>query len=330
MALVDIESWDYLATADLDEAGWTNASNAAISAGNGRFGDDSLRTTQSGSIGKTYASLTTGVIGFAFRTSAIPTNGTLLTLLDGATGHVDLRIVTGSVLRVTRAGTTLGTGTTVLLENQYYYFEFKVTIDDSTGVAQVKINGVDEINLTNQDTRNGATAVFNVVRLETNGFASGTQNDFTDYYLDDSVFNGDLRIQSRMPNGNGNYSQLVGSDGNSTDNYLLVDEADPNGDTDYVESSTAGDKDTYTYENITPTTGSIVGVKINTYARKTDAGARTIRTLTRLSATDEEGPDRTLASTFAYHSDIRTTKPGGGSFSITDVNNLEVGVKVQT
>lgn len=48
------------------------------------------------------------------------------------------------------------------------------------------------------------------------------------------------------PNGNGASSQWAGSDGNSTDNYLLLDETPPNGVTDYIQSNTSGQIDDWT------------------------------------------------------------------------------------
>jgi hypothetical protein len=141
-------------------------------------------------------------------------------------------------------------------------------------------------------------------------------------------FLGDVRVQALLPTGNGNSSQLVGSDGNSTDNYLLVDEVPPNEDTDYVESATVNDKDTYVFGNLTPTTGTVFGVQIVAEARKTDAGVRSFKSVARLSATEADGPDTTLSTTYAFYMDKRDTKPGGGSWTITNVNDAEFGVKV--
>jgi len=107
-----------------------------------------------------------------------------------------------------------------------------------------------------------------------------------------------------------------------------VDETTPNDDTDYVESGTAGDKDTYTYTNLTPTAGTVYGVQILPYVRKTDAGARSIKSIARHSGTEVDGPEQVLGTSFVYARDIREAKPGGGAWSISDVNGAEFGVKV--
>ena len=146
----------------------------------------------------------------------------------------------------------------------------------------------------------------------------GTNNDFL----------GDIRVEALLPNGNGNSSQFDGSDGNTTDNYLLVDDATPNDDTDYVESPDSGDKDTYAYGNLASSTGSVYGVQICPYARKTESGIRNLKTVARLSGTETDGPERPVGDSYAYMPDIRETKPGGGAWSISDVNSAEFGQKV--
>jgi hypothetical protein len=140
---------------------------------------------------------------------------------------------------------------------------------------------------------------------------------------------GDIKVPALVPNGNGNASQLLGSDGNSTDNYLHVDELSPDSDTTYVESSTVTNKDTYTYQDLTSASGTIYAVNVLPYARKTDAGARSIRTLARLSGTEvDNGTDLVLGSSYVYHDTMYEEKPGGGDWTVSDLNSTEFGVQV--
>lgn len=55
---------------------------------------------------------------------------------------------------------------------------------------------------------------------------------------------GNEYIAAIVPNGNGSNSAFTGSDGNSTDNYLLVDEI-PANVSEYVYATSSGDTDTY-------------------------------------------------------------------------------------
>lgn len=76
-----------------------------------------------------------------------------------------------------------------------------------------------------------------------------------------------------FPNGNGDNSAWAGSDGNSTDNFLLVDEVPPN-TTDYVESNTSGQIDEYELTATPAGLGAadtINVVQVGVYAAVSDA-----------------------------------------------------------
>lgn len=258
---------------------------------------------------------------------------------SSGTTQGDMRINSARKLVITRNGTVLATGTTVLPLNTWFYVQFYYKIHDTAGVAKINLEGNTELSLTSQDTRNGTPTTADTFFIC--GF--DISNVINQVLVDDLVimdgqtgagsnpcndFIGDVRVECKMPNGNGATSNLVGSDGNSTNNYQLVDEKPPNDDTDYVESSTVGDKDTYTYEDSSVTSGTVFAVQTTPYARKTDAGVRKIKPIARLSTTEVLGAEATLASTYRYSRSIYETKPGGGDWTISDFNNAEFGVQV--
>jgi hypothetical protein len=339
MTMLFCDSFDHYASADIFSK-WSSSNFLgawSIAAAAARSGAGGLRNSnQQHIIGKTFSARATYIVGMAVRFAALPNNNLyrVIALTDAGTLQCDVRISTVGILSVTRNGTVLGTGTAVLQPNVWYYIEFKCTISDAAGVAVVRVNGVTDINLSSVDTKNTANATADQVQLGGGGPSVNANVDWDDLYINDNAgstnndFLGDVRVEAIFPSGNGNSSVLVGSDGNSTDNYLLVDEAAPNGDTDYVESSTVGDKDTYAYGNMATTAGTVFAVQTVPYARKTDAGVRSIVSVARLSATETDGPAQTLSTTYQYLPDIRETKPGGGAWTITDVNNVELGTKV--
>ena len=345
MTLLFCDSFDHYTTV-LQK--WTftsvSGSGAAITIGSssGRFTNGLRATTPNSGNYMIYKTLPSGddviIVGAAVRISNYPTTNVPVFSLREASGpqhHCEIRINSAGKLFVTRNATAVGSaGTTTLSLNVWYFIEAKVTVHDSTGAAEVRINGVTELNLTGQDLRDGGTGIVDQLASGlTVSLPASFNIDFDDLYVCDgngstnNDFLGDVRIESVFPNGNGNSSQLVGSDGNSTDNYLLVDETAPN-DADYVESSTVGEKDTYAYGNVTPTSGTVYGLQVMTRAAKTDAGARSVASIARLSGTEVDSSDKTLSTTYAYYPDIRETKPGGGAWSISDVNSAEFGVKV--
>lgn len=346
MALRFCDSFDHYVTADLNSKYTTVTGAGVISAGNGRNSTAGFRTSNhNNALTKTIDAQATWIVGFAMRINALPssTQGALMTLMDGAIVHVTLQINPSGLLEVrrgTNAGTLLATGSTVLATNTFYYIEMKITISDAAGAVVIHINSVAETltfvsgTATTQDTRNAGNASANIIAFPNGASSLSTNVDYDDLYVCDSTggtnndFLGDVRVEALFPNGDGNSSQLVGSDGNSVNNSLLVDETAPNSDTDYVESSTVSDKDTYAYSNMTPTAGTVAGVQVLPFAKKTDAGARSIVSVARLSATEVDSAAKTLNTTYGYLPDVRETKPGGGAWAVSDVNSAEFGVKV--
>lgn len=331
MALRFMDSFEHYATADLLQKYTTLTSTPSIGAtgrnGNGLTMADVDRLTLALDAQPTW------IVGFAYKLDAASGDRAHLSFFDTATAQVELRIASQK-MQLTRNGTVLGTSTTTFVEDIWYYVEVKFTISDTVGVAALRVNGVSELNLTNQDTRNAGTTA-NTLTWGTGVGGGAPTWIIDDVYVCDGTgaapandFLGDCRVENLMPNGNGNSSQFDGSDGNTTDNYLLVDEAVPNDDTDYVESPDVNDKDTYTYGNLVTTAGTIYGVQPLPHLRKTDAGSRTFVSVARLAGTEVDSSARSVLDSYIYRPDVREAKPGGGVWTVSDVNSAEFGIKV--
>jgi hypothetical protein len=109
-----------------------------------------------------------------------------------------------------------------------------------------------------------------------------------------------------------------------------VDEAAQDGDTTYVESSTVAHKDTYA---MGPTTGltSISAVVVNTFAKKTDAGAREIRHRVRSNSVDANGGTLALSSNYTSSQSPFYQNPDGNvDWTNTTVSAVEAGMEVVT
>ena len=345
MSLIFFDSFDhYTAQADGALKGWSNG--PTIQAAQGRFGTAALgcQISHSNFSPKFIlpSPLSTIIVGAGYRGPTLwSAGGCPFILQDGATIHLLLFITAAGLLELYRGATLIGTGSTVLAVSTYYHIEMKATIHDTLGECIVNINGVEEINFTG-DTRNGANASVDRIDFGASGVGASNFQNWDDLYICDDVdqsiaqpgsppnddFLGDCRIEALLPNANGTTSNLVGQDSNSTDNYLNVDEAAPDSDTTYNESSTVSDKDTYNYGALSSTAGTVYGVQVLAYAKKTDAGVRSIATIARSGGTEEDGATHTLTSTYAWARSIRGAKPGAAAWSISDVNAAEFGVKV--
>jgi len=345
MTLLFTESFDWTTTVAQLLRKWTSTSFSTTNSSTiGAYGatDNALRVLRdAGSfdymnwlkgLGSSPSTLITGT---RFKQDNIAvTSG--VEYLDGSTIHVGWYSNTNGSISVRRGGaggTILGTTVTGLLSSTVWsYIEFKATIHDTTGVVVLKVNGVEVLNLTNQDTRNGANA--QVTSLQIYNIVANTVGTYwDDIYICDTNgavnndFLGDVAVKRLLPSGAGNSTDFTPSAGS---NYACVDEAAVNDDTDYVQSTTVGHKDLYAFGDLPTGTWVIKGVAVNLQAKKPDAGSRTARALTRTGATDYEGGDLSVGIAYANLQTFFETNPNTGvAWTHSEVDGAEFGEKVQ-
>lgn len=339
MALRFIDSFDHYASADILQKWSTTAGGTAPTiVASGRRSTSCLRISGAVSSGiiKTFDSQATWVIGCAMNISVAPGVAIqLITCMDAGTEHLRLRLNTDGTISVLRGGSTvLSTSVTPVTFGSFFYLEWKFTINDTTGSYDVRFNGASITSGTGADTRNGANSTANQIQFR-GASTPGGNYDIDDVYICDGTgsanndFLGDVRVDCYMPSGNGNSSQLTGSDGNSTDNYQLVDEVSQNGDTDYVYSATVNQKDTYAYTDMSHTPTSIFGLQINMTAKKDDSGTRSIAAVTRSGGTDTDGTSQALSTSYICYREVSEVDPNtAAAWTRTNLNNAEFGVKV--
>lgn len=253
----------------------------------------------------------------------------------GATQHITVIRNTSTGLveirRGTAAGTILATSTTPM-PYEWCYIEISVTISDTVGEVHVRLNGAtsDLVSYTG-DTKNAGTNT-TIDRISFTTIINGSQVSDV-YILDDTgsannAFLGDVGVRAMTPNGNGNSSQLLGSDGNSTDNYLLVDEA-PFSAADYAGSATVGQKDTYAMNNLPSGATTVYGVQIAANMVKSDAGAASARTVIRSGGTDYTGTSQTLSTSSATYVSLYEQDPAtSAAWTVGNANSAEAGMEV--
>jgi len=161
---------------------------------------------------------------------------------EGSTQHVSVVIgPTGSTWYVKRGGPTgtlLGSGG-YASRITWYCVEVHVKIHDTTGFVVVRINGVEAINLTNQDTQNGGSGYIDNLYLFDNQY---------DALFDDIVIRDDT-----WPGVGGVYLLNPSADGDETDwtpsagsRYQCVDEIPPSfSDYIYTDASSSGNQNSF-------------------------------------------------------------------------------------
>ena len=333
MALLFMDGFDHYATADITKKWNSIVGSMTIFPIDGRRGGGAAGGNPSGSenLNKTLpGSYATLVFGLALKVDALVSLD-ILTLKESATSHLILRLnATGTLSVVRAASTVLGTSSTSLSTDAFYYIEIKATIHDTTGAVEVRVNGVTCLNLTGQDTRNAGTT-----GLIDNFVITGTSGTWRldDFYVCDTSgtknndFLGDVRIDTLLPNADGTYSQFTPSTG--TNHSALVDEATPN-TTDYNDGATVGNRDSHQFTNLTSIASQIVyGVQVNAAIQKDDAGAKSACTFVRSGTTDGDAATAVLGTAQTYVSQIFETNPSGGvAWTEASVNAAEFGMKV--
>lgn len=237
------------------------------------------------------------------------------------------------------AGTLLASITpNVWFPDSWHYVEFGAKIHDTTGWAELRQDGITRIRF-DGDTRNGGTdGLIDLVAFNQRTNSGGVNIDDV-YILNEqgSVNNSwlaDTRVYPLYPIGDGFYLMLVGSDADSIDNWMLVDETGTPVTTDYVFSTTVGDKDTYEFSDLPVTVGTVRGIEVRVHAAKSNTGTKQFRTIDRRGGADAFQADHTLAAIPLYqtHHDILELDPhaGPGPWTIPNINATEWGVEVRS
>lgn len=342
MAVVLVDSFDTYNGAGANTglaAKWTT--NGTVTMITGRFAGQALSFQSfagSGGAQRTLpASYASVGLGFAIRFTTMPSAITVtphIMLRSGATYMMGLRVNSDGSIAIYRltsatAGTSLGTapaGTIVL--NTWHFIEWGTTISDTVGVVNLKVDSVSHLALTSQDTRNGVPTTVDTLVLgpDGQGTSHGVANIDDLYIVDSATTLGERKIETIYPT-----SDVAQGFARSTGatNYTLVDEAQVNGDTDYVQGSAVSDVDTYGFTDLATSPSTIDAVQVTAFAEKTDAAARSIALQVKSGATTSDGSNFALAASYGKFERLMTTDPNGSiAWTASAVNALQGGPKV--
>ena len=337
MTLLYIDGFDALTGAYAALRGWSGSS---IAAGTGRIAGRALTSTFGVAwtlTGPSFGNKATIGVGFAHIRSSLPGSAlTIFSLYDTAntTEQCGVRINTDGTLSACRGNQAAVLGTTaapIIGDGAWHYIEVMTTIHDSTGSMEIRVDGVQVLNVTGVDTKQGTAAQADRVRFYGTANTSDRYDDL--YILDNagSVNNallGDCRVLTcrAASDASVQWSRSTGST-----NYTLVDD-DTVSTSDYVHTTTAGHIDRYGLADLSYTPTNVYGVALNYGHQKADAGARTIRGFLKSgSTTSNDSAVSPALSTEAVRFALWETDPNtGAAWGASAVNALEAGVEVVT
>lgn len=353
MSLLYIEGFDHITPTEIAEKGWSILIGYYVSweAPTGRFGfGKSIYFNQvldwgvygGSEIASTLSRVVNNkqvlIVGYALYPTLMSgiTNHNFL-FLDNTTIQLQVKMdLYGKLYFINGSGSILTdtlSSNIRLKFNEWNFIEIKATISNSisSNSCVIKINEQEVCNLAaGQDTQATANSYSTIVKF------SGLEVAIDDFYLCDNLgstnndFLGDNRVATLFPSSNGNYSQFVGSDSNSTDNYLLVDE-NPKNTTDYVTSYTLNAIDSYSFGNFLQTATNIKGIQVANHMIKTDVGFRKVTSLVRISNVDYLGTETAITPTWVCYTNLFELDPSiNDIWQQSAIDNAEFGFKITT
>jgi hypothetical protein len=291
------------------------------------------------------ATVVTGFAGFFQNLADIVCLLAMFMSDNAATAHVSVTMApsTGvlNVYRGTPSGTLLGTTTlsgAAIATNTWGYWEIKCVLSDTVGEVHVRYNGSPVLDLTGVDTKNAGTKTIidSVTYPQGSGFSNPAMN-IDDFYLltgtgTPNDFLGDCKVSTLYPNGDGSFSQLLGSDGDQVSNFALVNEVGAPVVSSYVESATPGQRDFYQMQDLAlVANATILGVQVTGWCSNADGGAGRSAVLgVRQGVSEALSANQALTgATFLAARGVFAVDPGTGvAWNQAGVNSAQAGVQV--
>lgn len=284
---------------------------------NGWMGQETNRTVGKHSPGNRVG------FGCAFLTDVAPGAATRLlysaTWLPNESNNrtVQIYLQPDLTLDVRAESTVVGTTTTALTLNTFYYIELIHTrhvtgsataADNNNPTFTLRING--EVVLQNVGVEDPAAALgheFYLYGPEGNA-AVGSGHVYDDLYMidgsgdDNNALLGQVAIETHYPNAAGTYAEFTPSDAMQA-NHALVDEPGDPVTTDYITTDQKNARDLYGFSNLVQNQGEVLGVQVSAHGQKTSGDPMHVKMGMRHNGNE----DRT------YHGDLAQNEWNGFS-----------------
>lgn len=214
--------------------------------------------------------------------------------------------------------------------NTWYSAGLVVFANATTGYVDFYIDGVSVLSATNQDTGTGLTALYVAGDVGGSSAAWVSSCYFDDCYVNATPGEADSAPVARrfvwaIAAGNGAHSGWNGSDGNSVDNYLLVDDVTPDGDTTSVYTTTTSQRDTYAIAGITMPNGYTIAAAIPTVLGKRAGSTEQLKLLAYDGVTLATGSAQNPGADYASVWERMTTQPDTTTWNETDFEAMKFG-----
>jgi hypothetical protein len=232
--------------------------------------------------------------------------------------------------------------TNVFTPDAWTFIEMRIVINNTTGIVQVRRNGVEILNATNQDTL-GDSNVDNIDTLRFYGNEAGSNTDVSEQWVIDDIyaldttgslnttFLGPVKVEALFPNTEGATINFTPSAG--TNNALNVDDNPKDDDTTYNSSAdTASNKDLFDTPSLSNITGNIRGVLVTNQARVDNPGPIGLQSIVA-EGTPTQGTGAIVeiadTTTFTRVWHLFESNPDTSAlWALAEVNDMEIGYEI--
>lgn len=226
------------------------------------------------------------------------------------------------------------TSTEVTGSGVWQNMQIKAVAHATTGSIEVWVDGVQFAIATGIDTMPASgNQYFQQVIFGTVNAGYAYRDDLVIWDNSGTGFNDwtagkDLVIETNRCNAVGNLSQFTKSAG--ANNYENVDETpDHDVDTTYNYSSTSGQADRIGTDDLSVTPDTIYNVRTRVVARKTDAGAATLKVGVYSSTTEDLSAAQGLSTDYEFfHHDNEINPADSAAWEKADIDALQVQYEV--
>lgn len=277
----------------------------------------------------------TMIVCFALKwPDAEMTYGGFCNMFDGATKGMNIGTWVNGMIVVFRGGAEVARSAPgVLNYKRWQWIEFKVVCHNSAGSYEVRVDGKTVISASGVDTQAGANAYHDKCELRGLSISAIKTPRFDDYFIMDGTggsyndFVGQSKINAIVPNGDTATVDWTISGGSN--HWELVDDLDPDDDTNYVEDTVSTNQDRWTYSALADM-GTIDALCLVTDVRVTDGNTYDLTTVVKSGGTEYTANAGTISSTsYAMPERLMLVDPDtSAAWTQSGVNSVEMGVEV--
>lgn len=256
----------------------------------------------------------------------------------GNSSYVGVILSDGKILKIQSSSTyfnyyidstLVGTGSHYITKNVWYNIKFRISIDDSSGVFHVKINGVDDLVFTGDTKPSTGTAITAVVFF-CDGWNVYEQSDLThydDFIIGTGGWPDDLRFLALKPNGSTLTNEFIPSTSGAS-NYTMVDDT-PMSSSDNVYTVISGAKDLYEIEDFISSAG-IINYNPRyviqwALAKKDPANSQQFKFIQKYGDAEITSSAIEISTEDLPYYFLRLINPSGTAWDDASLDNLQIG-----